>query len=50
VLIKTFHEEEWTVIESRSADVKIADLMKEFALDTHEQHIQAAEAVQKKYW
>jgi len=50
VLIKTFHEEEWTVIESRSADVKIADLMKEFELDTHEEHIQAAEAVQKKYW
>ncbi len=48
--IKTFHEEEWTIIESRSPDVKIADLMKEFSLDTHEQHIQAAEAVQKKYW
>lgn len=49
VHIRTFHEEEWTVIESRSADVKVADVMKEFELDTHEEHIQAAEAVQKKY-
>jgi predicted amidohydrolase len=50
VRIKTFYEEEWTIIESRSADVKVADVMKEFELDTHEEHIQAAEAVQKKYW
>ena len=49
IRIKTFHEEEWTVIESRSADVKVADVVREFELKTHEQHMQAAEAVQKKY-
>ncbi|MHC4542505.1 MAG: hypothetical protein ACYS74_22430, partial [Planctomycetota bacterium] len=48
IRIKTFHEEEWTIIESRSADVKVADVMKEFELKTHEQHMQAAEAAQKK--
>jgi predicted amidohydrolase len=46
VRIKTFHEEEWTVIESRSADVKIADVMKEFELKTHKEHIRAAQLVQ----
>ena len=50
LLIRTFHEEEWTIIESRSPEVRIADVMKEFELKTHEEHMQAAEAVQKKYW
>ena len=50
VRIRTFHEEEWTIIESRSPDVRVADVMKEFEFKTHEEHIQAAEAVQKKYW
>jgi len=50
VRIKTFHEEEWTIIESRSPDVRVADVMKEFEFKTHEEHIQAADAVQKKYW
>jgi len=49
VRIRTFHEEEWTIIESRSAEVRIADVMKEFELKTHEEHMQAAEAVQRKY-
>ena len=49
VRIRTFHEEEWTIIESRSPDVRVADVMKEFEFKTHEQHIQAAEAIQKKY-
>ena len=50
VRITTFHEEEWTIIESRSAEVRVADIMKEFEFKTHEEHIQAAEAVQRKYW
>lgn len=49
VRIETFHEEEWTIIESRSDDVKIADVMKEFELETHEEHIQAAELAQNSY-
>jgi len=46
VRIQTFHEEEWSIIESRSPDVRIADLTKEFDLQSHEEMIQAAEAEQ----
>ncbi|MHC4559777.1 MAG: carbon-nitrogen hydrolase family protein [Planctomycetota bacterium] len=48
IRIKTFAEEEWSIIESRSPDVKIAEVMKEFEFQTHEEHIQAAEQRQKK--
>lgn len=47
VRIQTFHEEEWTIIESRSPDVKIADILKEYEFQTYEDFIQAAETVQK---
>jgi predicted amidohydrolase len=46
VSIRTFPEEEWTLIESRSADVRIADVLKEFELDTYEEHIRDADARQ----
>lgn len=46
VRIRNFAEEEWTIIESRSPDVQIADVMKEFDLKTHEEHIQLADAAQ----
>lgn len=46
VRINTFHEEEWSIIESRSPDVRIADVMKEFDLHSHEEMIHAAEAEQ----
>ncbi|MFZ2146748.1 MAG: carbon-nitrogen hydrolase family protein [Sedimentisphaerales bacterium] len=46
--IKTFHEEEWTIIESRSPDVKVSDVLKEFEFQTHEELIQAAEKSQRK--
>jgi len=46
VRIRTFHEEEWTVLESRAPEVKIADVMEEFELKTHKEHIRAAELVQ----
>ena len=48
IRIKTFHEEEWTIIESRSPQVKVADVLKEFEFQTHEELIQAAEEEQKK--
>lgn len=47
VRIKTFHEEEWTVIESRSAEVQVGDVLKEFELKTHKEHIRAAQLVQE---
>lgn len=35
VVIKTHHEEEWSVLESRSPKVKIAEVLKEFGMTTH---------------
>lgn len=49
VSIHTFHEEEWTIIESHVADIRVADILKEFDLQTHEQHIGQAEAVQRQW-
>lgn len=48
VCIQNFAEEEWSIIESRSPDVKIADIMKEFDLKTHAEHTQLANAEQCK--
>ena len=50
IRIKTFHEEEWSIIESRSADVKVADVLKEFEMQTYAEHMMAAEVEQKKHW
>ena len=50
VRIYTLHEEEFSIIESRSPEVKIADLMAEFDLKTHEEHMQMAENEHKKFW
>jgi len=49
VSIRTLHEEEWTIIESLSADVHVADILQEFELKTHEQHIGEAEAAQRQW-
>lgn len=49
VRIYSLHEEEFSVIESLSADVKIADVMKEFDLKTYRQHMQSAEKKQATY-
>lgn len=48
VSIRTFHEEEWTIIESLDPDVRVADVLKEFDLQTHEQHIAEADAAQRR--
>jgi len=50
VRIYTLHEEEFSVIESLSPDVKVADIMKEFNLKTHREHLKAAEVVQDKFF
>ncbi len=46
--IKTFAEEEWSIIESRSADVKVADVMKEFEFQTYEELIHTSDERQKE--
>jgi predicted amidohydrolase len=48
IKITNFHEEEWTIIESRSPDLKVSDVMNEFDLKSHEAHIQSADMLQKK--
>jgi predicted amidohydrolase len=48
VKITTFHEEEWTIIESLSPDVYVADIMKEFKLNSHENDLKEAEKVQNE--
>ncbi|VAW17992.1 hypothetical protein MNBD_BACTEROID01-2114 [hydrothermal vent metagenome] len=48
VRITTFHEEEWSIIESLSSEVFVADILKEFGLRSHEQHINDAEVAQIK--
>lgn len=48
VRITNYHEEEWSVIESLSPDVLVADILKEFGLKTHEQHTHDAETAQIK--
>ena len=48
IRIKNFHEEEWSIIESLSPEVKVDEVLKEFEFQTHEEHIKAAENRQKK--
>ncbi|MDO9256875.1 MAG: carbon-nitrogen hydrolase family protein [Bacteroidales bacterium] len=48
VRITNFHEEEWSIIESLSPDIFVKDILKEFDLKTHEEHIESAEKVQNK--
>jgi len=50
VRIYTLHEEEFSIIESCSPEVKVADILKEFDLKTHEEHMQSAADVHDRYW
>lgn len=46
IRIRNHHEEEWSIIESRSPDIRVADILEEFEFNTHEEHIASAEAAQ----
>ena len=46
VTITTFHEEEWTIIESVSPDVFINDIVREFKLKSHVDGLREAEIIQ----
>jgi len=48
IRITTFHEEEWSIIESLSPDILVADILKEFELETYEKLIKDSEIAQKK--
>ena len=43
VRITNYHEEEWSIIESLSPDVRVKDILDEFELRTHEQLIRDSE-------
>lgn len=48
VRITTYHEEEWSIIESLSPEIYVKDILKEFDLETQKEHIKNAEIVQNK--
>jgi predicted amidohydrolase len=48
VKITIFHEEEWTIIESLSADLPISALVKEFNLQSHTEGLKEAEQIQNR--
>ena len=43
IRIYSLHEEEFSVIESRSADVRVADVMREFGIPSYDEHLRRAE-------
>jgi predicted amidohydrolase len=49
LVITTFGEEEWSILESRSPELRIADVLREFELETYAEHIARAEAMQTEY-
>ena len=46
--IETFDEEEWTLLESLSPEIKIRDVLDEFGILSLKQHIARAEKAQNK--
>lgn len=46
IKITNYDEEEWSIIESRSPEIKVKDILKEFNLKSHEQHTHDAETAQ----
>jgi beta-ureidopropionase len=50
VRITNFDEEEWTIIESRSPDLRVAEVMNEFGLKSHEETMEGAERMHQSAW
>jgi len=48
VRITTFHEEEWSIIESLAPEINVSDILKEYELKTYEQLMQDSEIVQDR--
>jgi len=46
IRITTFHEEEWSIIESLSPDLRVSDILKEFEFKTYEEEIASAGIIQ----
>lgn len=48
ISLKTFSEEEWTIIESLDKDVRVADVLKEYNLKTEYEALKEVEELQAK--
>ncbi|HJQ78497.1 MAG TPA: carbon-nitrogen hydrolase family protein [Lacipirellulaceae bacterium] len=46
LVITTFGEEEWTILESLSPELRVEDVLREFKIETYAEHIARAEAMQ----
>lgn len=46
IRITNYGEEEWSILESRSPDLRIADVLREFELKTIQEHLANADALQ----
>ena len=46
----TLHEEEISILESRSPDLKVADIMKEFEIISYEENKHRSQVEQEKHW
>jgi predicted amidohydrolase len=46
----TLHEEEISVLESRTPDLRVADIMKEFEIPSYEENKRRSEIEQEKHW
>lgn len=47
VLIRTFHDEEWTIVESRAPGLPVAEVLAAFCIPTHDEMRARAEAMQR---
>ncbi len=48
IRITTFAEEEWSILESRSPEIRVSDILQEFELKTWSEHIAAADLLQSE--
>ena len=48
IRITNYGEEEWSLIESRSPDIRVDDILEEFEMDTIDEHLLEAERAQDK--
>lgn len=46
----SLHEEEISILESRSPDIKVADIMKEFEIISYEENKHRSQVEQEKHW
>jgi predicted amidohydrolase len=49
VRIKKYHLEDWATVESLTDDLAVQDLLDEFEIPTHKQHIDTADQLQQKH-